>query len=84
MLVCHRNQVVVVNAFDPSTREGGDILRFLETESPFQTEVEVQASDLLFCFSDLHLNLCICHWVFINHTAGSPDFFGIGSEEEWI
>ena len=45
------------------------ILRFLEAGSPFQTEVEVRASDCCFALPTFRLSSNICFRVFINHAT---------------
>ena len=65
MLICHRNWTVVVHALTPSRTEeykiGGDnslsvsFCEFLGAGSSFQIEVELRATDWLFCSSDLQV-----------------------------
>ena len=46
---------------------------------PFWTEVEVRASGLAICFSDLQVEPNICLWVFIRHATipiGWCDLYG--------
>ena len=80
MLVCHRNQVVEVYAFNPSPREeykmGGNNSQTQfhsenQAESPFQTEVEIRANGCLLCFSDLRVERQLLSQVFINLATGT-------------